>query len=487
MGVVCRRSRAGWSVRDVRCAVTETGSLGVSGRGRRRRRCRTSGYREVGVRFAFYGRMSTREFQHRETSLAWQREVAEATISGRGVVVEEFFDEGCSRRASWWKRPAAAALLAAAGSSDCGFDAVIVGEYERAFCGNQFREVMAALGECGIQLWLPEADGPVDLADPEHRALMVLLGAQSRREAVRSRHRVLAAMRTQACEQGRFLGGRPPYGYRLADAGPHPIAEHARWGRRLHQLEPDPVTGSWVRWIFEQRAAGRSIAGIARELNDRGVVCPSGADPGRNRHRSGRAWRTPTVAGILENPRYTGRQVWNRTGTTGSPGAARRAGGTGRRTDSGEWVVSTAPAHAALVDEETFRSVQGIRSVRQSRDGGTRTYLLSGFVVCGACDRRLDSHWAHNRPGYRCRHGRTSARAEAPGLKSVYVREEHLLDGLRSQLPEVTGDADVVDHLRANGLVIVYLGPDWMLERIEPEAVTTALPPSGTQLAFPVC
>jgi hypothetical protein len=22
--------------------------------------------------------------------------------------------------------------------------------------------------------------------------------------------------------QGRYLGGRPPYGYRLADAGPHP-------------------------------------------------------------------------------------------------------------------------------------------------------------------------------------------------------------------------------------------------------------------------
>lgn len=104
---------------------------------------------------------------------------------------------------------AAPALLAAAGRSDCGFDAVIVGENERAFCGTQFREVMAALEEHGIQLWLPEADGPVALRDPEHRALMVLLGAQSRREAVRLRHRVLAAMRTQACEQGRFwVGGR---------------------------------------------------------------------------------------------------------------------------------------------------------------------------------------------------------------------------------------------------------------------------------------
>lgn len=120
----------------------------------------------------------------------------------------------------------------------------------------------------------------MDLEVPEHRALMVLLGSQSRREAVRSRHRVLAAMRTQACEQRRFLGGRPPYGYRLVDVGPHPIAEHAWWGRRLYQLEPDPVTGPWVRWIFAQRAARWSIAGIARELNDRGVPCPSGASFG---------------------------------------------------------------------------------------------------------------------------------------------------------------------------------------------------------------
>ncbi|MEU6265578.1 hypothetical protein [Saccharopolyspora shandongensis] len=101
-------------------------------------------------------------------------------------------------------------------------DAVVVGEYERAFCGEQFRSVMAVLQEAGVELWLPEAGGPVDVEDPAHQALMMLLGAQSRREVVRARHRVLAAMRVQAGAQGRFLGGRPPYGYRLVDDGPHP-------------------------------------------------------------------------------------------------------------------------------------------------------------------------------------------------------------------------------------------------------------------------
>lgn len=48
------------------------------------------------------------------------------------------------------------------------------------------------------------------------------------------------------------------------------------------------------------------------------------------------------------------------------------------------------------------------------------------------------------------------------------------------------GDQDVADYLRANGLVIVYLGPEWILEQRQPVAAPTALPPGGTQLAFPM-
>ncbi|GHG14439.1 hypothetical protein GCM10017567_35360 [Amycolatopsis bullii] len=409
------------------------------------------------------------EFQDRATSLGWQREVAEETIRGRGVIVAEYFDEGCSRRLPWRQRPAAAHLIADAEHPNRSFDAVVIGEYERAFYGEQFNAVLTTLREQGIQLWLPEADGPVNLHDPVHQALILLLGSQSRREVLRARHRVLAAMHIQARVQGRFLGGRPPYGYRLADAGPHPNRAHARWGRRLHRLEPDLATAPWVRWIFQQRATGRSVAGIARELNDRGVPCPSIANRDRNRHRTRHEWIVRTVVGILENPRYTGRQVWNQHGARTTCPA--HHGSPARPSATRGWSQSEKVAHPALVDEATFLEVQGMRAARPTQHGHTRTYVLAGLVQCQLCGRRLDSHWVNGRPGYRCRHGHTSARNRPPELaKNVYAREDHLLNDLRARFAETVGDdgSAIADYLRTNDLTIMCGGPTQVVKACGP-------------------
>ena len=167
----------------------------------------------------------------------------------------------------------------------------------------------------GIQLWTPESSGPIDFQADQHEQMMLALGWQSKREITRTRMRVRTAMAAQTREQGRYLGGRPPYGYRLADAGPHPNKAHAAWGRRAHRLEPDPHTAPVVQWMFAQRLVGHSLARITRALNDAGIPCPSAADPKRNPHRSGQAWTLGTVAAILANPRYNGHQVWNRQRT----------------------------------------------------------------------------------------------------------------------------------------------------------------------------
>src|ERR1700720_1356393 len=123
----------------------------------------------------------------------------------------------------------------------------------------------------GGHLWRPGGGGQGDWAAEDHEEAMVALGLSSKREITRTRVRVRTAMAAQTLEQGRYLGGRPPYGYRLADAGPHPNKAHAAWGRRAHKLEPDPQTAPVVRWIFAQRLAGHSVARIARALNEAGT------------------------------------------------------------------------------------------------------------------------------------------------------------------------------------------------------------------------
>jgi hypothetical protein len=94
------------------------------------------------------------------------------------------------------------------------------------------------------------------------------------------------------------------------------------------------------------------------------------------------------------------------------------------------------------MDEATFLAIQGMRAARPTQHGVPRTYVLAGLVQCQLCGRRLDSHWVNGRPGYRCRHGHTSARNRPPGLaKNVYIRQDRLLDDLRARFPE-TADED---------------------------------------------
>jgi DNA invertase Pin-like site-specific DNA recombinase len=440
---------------------------GISGHGR--------------LRFAFYGRVSTEDWQDPVTSRARQLQQAVMLVAGQGTIVAEFFDYGESRTLAWPRRPQAAALVAALADPDRGWDAVVIGEYERAFYGSQYASMAPLFEHYCIGLWMPEVGGRVDWHAEDHEQTMLALGLSSKREITRTRIRVRTAMAAQTREQGRYLGGRPPYGYRLADAGPHPNKAHAAWGRRAHKLEPDPVTAPVVTWMFGQRLAGHSAARITRALNDAGVPCPSAADPGRNPHRAGSGWTLRTVAAILANPRYTGRQVWNRQPSEAvlvDPANTGLGHKQVQRWNLPEgWVISRHPAHAALVSEADFIAAQETTTPRGPAGPAARRYLLAGLIACGQCGRRLESAWSYGRAAYRCRHGYTSAVIPDPARpRNTYVREDQILPHLAAigillagsarkpglgsrRTAQVTGPAEaamLIDQLRAGGTVLIY-------------------------------
>ncbi|MGW5746790.1 recombinase family protein, partial [Amycolatopsis sp. NPDC003861] len=220
-------------------------------------------------------------------------------------------------------------------------------------------------------------------------------------------------------------------------------------------------------WMFRQRLAGHSVASIARHLNERGIPCPSSADPDRNRHRTRGAWTLRTVAVILANPRYTGRQTWNRRATGSEAPASTPA-------------LSAKAAHPALITEQDFVAAQQIRAARPASDGRPRRFALAGLIHCGVCDRRLDSHWNHGRPTYRCRHGHTGTqRADQPQLKTLYIREDHLVDEIHIRLGIQDGDVHarlksaralssrVAIALRDSGQYVVCDSDGWRLKEID--------------------
>ena len=80
------------------------------------------------MRFAFYGRVSTKDWQDPVTSRARQQDHAAALVAGPGQIVAEFFDVGESRTLPWTRRPQAADLVAALADPDRGWDAIVIGD-----------------------------------------------------------------------------------------------------------------------------------------------------------------------------------------------------------------------------------------------------------------------------------------------------------------------------------------------------------------------
>jgi len=391
--------------------------------------------------FAFYGRVSTEDQQDPASSRAWQlRRALELIEPGGGAVVAEFFDVGQSRSLPWKRRPEASRLLELLRSPDRGFEAVAIGEPQRAFYGAQFALTFPLFEHYGVELWVPEVGGPVDPGSEAHDMVMTLFGGMSKGERSRIRTRVRSAMAAQAATEGRFLGGRPPYGYRLTDAGPHPISGKAALGIRIHRLEPDPITASVVVRIFEEYVSGRGLYGIAEGLTRGGVPSPSANDRARNPHRSGEGWSKSAVRAILTNPRYTGVAVWGRQRRDEvlvdvedvAAGHRTRM----RWNDEDAWVRSPDVVHEPLIRPELFEAARAQRAanargtVRKPRRT-SRSYLLRGLLRCGLCERRMQGSWNHEQAYYRCCYPAEYAlprRAQHP--KAVYVREARIVPPL---------------------------------------------------------
>jgi site-specific DNA recombinase len=391
---------------------------------------------EAELLLAFWGRVSTEDNQDPESSRAWQITRAKNLVEPRGgTIVAEFFDIDKSRSIPPQRRPQARALLAALADPNRGFNAVVVGEPQRAFYGNQFGNTFPLFEHYGVPVWVPEVGGPIDPENEAHDLIMSVFGGVSKGERNRIKIRVRAAMAAQAQLEGRYLGGRPPYGYKLIDIGPHPNPAKAADGKRLHALAIDEPAAAVVQRIFALFLAGHGIFAIAEMLTADGISCPSAHDRARNKHRCGIAWSKSAVRAILTNPRYTGHQVWNRQRKDEvlldvndvALGHTTKM----RWNEAGAWIYSDEIVHSPIIDDPTFKNAQDVLAGRgrgpcQHRPHDVRrAYAFGGSIFCAVCRRRMQGQWINQASYYRCRFPAEYALAnKVDHPRNVYVRED---------------------------------------------------------------
>jgi site-specific DNA recombinase len=408
------------------------------------------------IKFAFYGRVSTEDQQDPESSRNWQITRSRALIESRGgEIVAEFFDVDKSRSIPWQRRPMATALLGELKNRARAFDAVVIGEPHRAFYGNQYGLTFPVFDHYGIPLWVPEVGGPIDPANEAHDLVMSVFGGMSKGERNRIKIRVRTAMAAQAQIEGRFLGGRPPYGYLIVDAGPHPNPAKAADGKRMHKLALDAETAPVVKRVFAQFIAGRGIFAIAEGLTRDAIPSPSAHDPERNSHRNTIAWSKAAVRAILGNPRYTGYQVWNRQRTDevllDVENVALGHTAKQRWNPEHKWVRSDQPAHPQIISEDDFGHAQAVLAERGSKTqhkphSRPRAYALRGVLHCGLCGRKMSAQMNNDQVYYRCRYPAEYAlanRVDHP--KTVYVREADVLGDVDDWLAELFA-AEAIDE-----------------------------------------
>ncbi|WP_097068072.1 recombinase family protein [Rhodobacter maris] len=172
---------------------------------------------------------------------------------------------------------------------------------------------------------------------------------------------------------GRHAGGRA-YGYRPTPGEPGV----------LQIFEPEAAI---VRRIFREYLAGAVPRTIASGLNADGIAPPRGEK-----------WNASTINGnktrghgILQNPLYIGRIVWNKTTIVRNPETGKRVP---RMNPESAWEYAEAP-QLALIPADQWHLAQdekARRSHETPRGARKHKRLLSGLLRCSCCGGGMTMH-----------------------------------------------------------------------------------------------
>ena len=235
----------------------------------------------------------------------------------------------------------------------------------------------------------------------------------------------IKAQQRQAMKDGKYVGGRTPYGYLKAPDD-------------CHQLIVDPVAAEVVKTMFQWAAEGDGLNTIAVRLNEAGVLAPShykkrlGEITHENLIGNGN-WQTRTVAKILRAGVYAGDLV---------QGVSKVIDHKQVRASADEWTV-VRDTHEAIVSRELFDAVQKAldRAAQQAKDREIHSWspnLLRGKIFCAHCGHSLHRQKCVRKktPDVYVYHCISNNRIKKGACPGVFIDEMNLLDALADILQE---------------------------------------------------
>ena len=175
---------------------------------------------------------------------------------------------------------------------------------------------------------LPSGEKVRRVVRPRFRAMLQMarvLVAMANKSSADTARRVARASRQQALD-GKWHGGRAPYGYRMADSTLYVIPERAALAREA----------------ADQVLAGESLHAISRVFNERG-----------DRTGNGKLWSETALRQILRNPALKGQRIYRPVLPDGS------------KADTPE--VVTQGGWTPILDPELWEQVGAVLDARKAR------------------------------------------------------------------------------------------------------------------------
>ena len=246
-----------------------------------------------------------------------------------------------------------------------------------------------------------------------------VIGQMQREESAKKTKRGMAGL----IRSGKNAGGKS-YGY---EPVPGQTGE-------LQIIEEEAAV---IRRVFEMYVNRTSPRAIAAALNADGIPSPRG-----------RQWNASTINGndkrghgILRNPLYVGKRVWNRVRMVKDPTTGRRIS---RENDPSQYEWADAP-HLRIVDDAVYEAAKA----RKGKVGGPRARyeprsrrMLTGLLKCAACGGALTTTSAdRSGPRVMCSRYRESSDCTNAGRYYVEKIERDVVDRLRL----IFADTDYID------------------------------------------